>query len=95
MCIGKPAPDVYLKAAESLQTSPENCLVFEDVPMGILAGKNAGMKVCAVEDEFSKVQEKRKENWQIITYRIITIFKIKPTRYYKCNMDFYQFQKKK
>ena len=60
MCIGKPAPDVYLKAAESLQTSPENCLVFEDVPMGILAGKNAGMKVCAVEDEFSKVQEKKK-----------------------------------
>lgn len=60
VCIGKPAPDVYLKAAESLQTSPENCLVFEDVPMGILAGKNAGMKVCAVEDEFSKVQEKKK-----------------------------------
>lgn len=60
VCVGKPAPDVYLKAAESLNVSPKDCLVFEDVPMGILAGKNAGMKVCAVEDEFSKVQEEKK-----------------------------------
>jgi len=36
--------------------------VFEDVPMGILAGKNAGMKVCAVEDTFSAPQiQKKKE----------------------------------
>lgn len=59
---GKPAPDVYLIAANNLKVSPENCLVFEDVPMGILAGKNAGMKVCAVEDWFSASQrEKKKE----------------------------------
>lgn len=54
---GKPAPDVYLKVAESLQVKPQRCLVFEDVPKGIMAGKNAGMKVCAVEDAFSKPQE--------------------------------------
>lgn len=36
---GKPAPDVYLKAAELLGAEPETCLVFEDVPMGILSGK--------------------------------------------------------
>lgn len=53
---GKPAPDVYLKVAESLGVAPERCLVFEDVPKGIMAGKNAGMKVCAVEDAFSKPQ---------------------------------------
>lgn len=57
---GKPAPDVYLKVAESLCVSSERCLVFEDVPNGILAGKNAGMKVCAVEDPFSKPQENLK-----------------------------------
>lgn len=57
---GKPAPDVYLRAAASLEQSPENCLVFEDVPMGILAGKNAGMRVCAVEDAFSASQVMRK-----------------------------------
>lgn len=58
---GKPAPDVYLKAAENLAIEPENCLVFEDVPMGILAGKNAGMKVCAVEDWFSEGQVQKKK----------------------------------
>lgn len=58
---GKPAPDVYLKAAENLQVSPERCLVFEDVPMGILAGKNAGMKVCAVDDWFSEAQKEQKK----------------------------------
>ncbi len=54
---GKPAPDVYLKAAQELGARPQECLVFEDVPMGILAGKNAGMTVCAVEDAFSRNQE--------------------------------------
>lgn len=57
---GKPAPDVYLLVAKDMGVAPEHCLVFEDVPMGILAGKNAGMKVCAVEDDFSKPQEKKK-----------------------------------
>ena len=57
---GKPAPDVYLEAASRLQAQPGHCLVFEDVPMGILAGKNAGMRVCAVEDAFSQAQQEEK-----------------------------------
>ena len=57
---GKPAPDVYLLVANDLNISVDKCLVFEDVPMGILAGINAGMKTCAVYDEFSKPQDKRK-----------------------------------
>ena len=58
---GKPAPDVYLMVAAELKVEPERCLVFEDVPMGILAGKNAGMKVCAVEDAFSSLQRGKKK----------------------------------
>ena len=50
---GKPAPDIYLKVAENLHVRPEQCMVFEDVPAGIMAGKAAGMTVCAVEDDFS------------------------------------------
>lgn len=50
---GKPAPDIYLAVAKELQVKPENCLVFEDIVAGIQAGKSAGMKVCAVEDEYS------------------------------------------
>lgn len=57
---GKPAPDIYLLVAEKLGVFPENCLVFEDIMQGILAGKAAGMKVCAVKDEFSVKQETEK-----------------------------------
>ncbi len=58
---GKPAPDIYLEVARRLQVQPERCMVFEDVPAGILAGKRAGMTVCAVEDEFSAGMKKEKQ----------------------------------
>jgi len=59
---GKPAPDIYLLVAEYLGVKPEECLVFEDIPEGLLSGKRAGMKVCAVEDEFSaSMTEEKKE----------------------------------
>lgn len=57
---GKPAPDVYLKAAELLQVHPDKCLVFEDIPAGIMAGKNAGMRVCAIADAYSQNQKDTK-----------------------------------
>lgn len=58
---GKPAPDIYLAVAGQLGIPPCSCLVFEDIIPGILAGKAAGMKVCAVEDEYSldQAEEKR------------------------------------
>lgn len=40
---GKPAPDVFLKAAEKLQVRPENCIVIEDSIHGLRAAKTAGM----------------------------------------------------
>ncbi len=55
---GKPAPDIYLKAAQELGVAPEHCLVFEDVPNGMRAGKAAGMTVIGVEDEHSKPYKK-------------------------------------
>lgn len=58
---GKPSPDVYLLVAKDMEVAPERCLVFEDVPMGILAGKRAGMRVCGVDDDFSRPQEDRKK----------------------------------
>lgn len=69
---GKPEPDVYLKTAEKLGIDPEYCLVFEDIPMGILAGKRAGMTVCAVEDDYSAslIADKRKlADYYITDYR--------------------------
>ena len=57
---GKPAPDIYLLVADRLGAEPEKCLVFEDIMQGILAGKAAGMKVCAVQDAYSLKQEAEK-----------------------------------
>ncbi len=60
VCRGKPAPDVYLATARKLHTDPVHCLVFEDIPMGILAGIRAGMRVCALEDAYSAAQREEK-----------------------------------
>lgn len=40
----KPHPETYLKAAAQLMVDPAHCLVFEDVPKGAEAAKNAGME---------------------------------------------------
>jgi beta-phosphoglucomutase-like phosphatase (HAD superfamily) len=42
---GKPAPDLFLFAAERMQTAPENCLVIEDSVAGIAGAVAAGMPV--------------------------------------------------
>lgn len=58
---GKPSPDIYLAVSGKLNVSPKRCLVFEDIVPGILAGKNAGMRVCAVEDAYSAQVRAEKE----------------------------------
>lgn len=50
---GKNFPDVYLLAAEKLNVSPENCVVFEDIIPAVQGAKAAGMKVIAIKDEAS------------------------------------------
>ncbi|MDP4878938.1 MAG: HAD-IA family hydrolase [Opitutales bacterium] len=41
----KPAPDVYLKAAELIGVDPKRCHAFEDTKLGMDAARNAGMAV--------------------------------------------------
>lgn len=57
---GKPAPDIYEFVAGRLGVEAKDCLVFEDVIQGIMAGKSAKMTVCAVEDDYSKHQLEEK-----------------------------------
>jgi beta-phosphoglucomutase family hydrolase len=45
---GKPHPEIYLKAAELLQQTPKDCIVFEDSQTGIDAALAAGMRVVAI-----------------------------------------------
>ena len=49
----KPAPDVYLAAAEKLGADPANCCVIEDSISGIRAAKAAGMRCVAVAQSFA------------------------------------------
>jgi 16S rRNA pseudouridine516 synthase len=57
---GKPDPAVYLLTAKKLGVRPERCLIFEDIPVGILAGKRAGMTAIAVDDLNSAPMEAEK-----------------------------------
>jgi len=47
----KPAPDIFLKAAEKLGLSPETCIVIEDSTNGVQAGKKAGMTVIGFQSD--------------------------------------------
>lgn len=71
---GKPAPDIYLKVASSLAVQPEACLVFEDIPAGIVAGKRAGMTVCAIDDRFS--EHLKEEKISLSDYYIQNYFEL-------------------
>ena len=44
---GKPAPDLFLHAAQSSGYLPEHCIVVEDSKPGVMAALAAGMQVCA------------------------------------------------
>ncbi len=52
---GKPEPDIFLECARRLGAEPSSCFVFEDSPLGIIAGHRAGMKCIGVPEiaEFS------------------------------------------
>ena len=47
---GKPAPDIFLLAAEKIGAKPSRCFVFEDSKNGILAAHKAGMKCIGIPD---------------------------------------------
>ena len=57
---GKPAPDIFIRAAELLGVSPSDCFVFEDSLNGIKAGYNAGMKCIGVPDIVTFTDDDRK-----------------------------------
>ena len=47
---GKPAPDIFLEAANRLGVEPSECLVLEDSNVGVQAAQTAGMTVVMVPD---------------------------------------------
>ncbi|ONI44731.1 hypothetical protein AN642_02150 [Epulopiscium sp. SCG-B10WGA-EpuloA2] len=75
---GKPHPFVYLKTAEFLGVEPDKCLVFEDVPNGIIAAKAAGMTAFGIEDMQNDTTKQRAkelaDRWIIDYNEVIDIF---------------------
>ena len=47
---GKPAPDIFLRAAEQIGCRPEECFVFEDSENGVRAGHGAGCITVMIPD---------------------------------------------
>ena len=74
VAMGKPSPDIYLLVAKDFGVEPSRCLVFEDIIVGIMAGKNADMKVCAVYDKYS--DQDRKEKMKLADYYVGSITEV-------------------
>ncbi len=52
--VNKPKPYIYLEVAKQLGVLPTKCIAIEDTPVGVQAAKDAGMKVIAVPNQYSK-----------------------------------------
>ena len=50
----KPAPDIFLAAAEQLRVSPAECVVLEDAEKGVLAAHLAGMRCIAIPNQHTR-----------------------------------------
>ena len=70
---GKPAPDIFLKAAKRLEEKPSDCIVVEDSKNGTLAAKAAGMKCIGFKNPNSGNQNLEKADLIIDNYDSLTV----------------------
>lgn len=63
---GKPAPDIYIYAASKLGLKPEECLVLEDSPTGILAAYRAGCIPVMIPDQDQPDEETRSRTYAVV-----------------------------
>ena len=69
---GKGFPDVYLLAAQRIGLKPNDCVVFEDISLGILGAKAGGFRTCGVYDFYSEYEKEtivREADGYIHSYR--------------------------
>lgn len=59
---GKPHPDIFLEAARRLGIAPQDCIVFEDAPLGVEAARRAGMRAVALTTTLPADHFKKFEN---------------------------------
>lgn len=71
---GKPHPEPYIKAARGLGFSPDRCVVLEDAPAGIRAGKSAGSLVIAFRTTVPEADLlQAKPDWIVADCTAITV----------------------
>ncbi len=63
---GKPAPDIFLLAAERLGIRPEACIVVGDAPADVLAGTAAGMRVVLIPDLVPLNGQTQRLSWKVL-----------------------------
>ena len=62
--LGKPSPEIYLKAAEKLGYDPADCIAVEDAPAGVESATAAGMRVVLVRSELTNDLDLTSD-WQV------------------------------
>ena len=72
----KPSPDVYLLAAQRIGVSPEDCIVFEDSPNGLLSAKSAGMFCVVIQSDSGLIQKLSKADYLIQSFTEITLTRL-------------------
>ncbi|MBP7585676.1 MAG: HAD family hydrolase [Spirochaetes bacterium] len=68
---GKPAPDIYLRAAELLNARPANCIAIEDSRNGVMSAKGAGMRCVAYRNPNSPGQDLDAADMIIDDFRLL------------------------
>jgi HAD superfamily hydrolase (TIGR01509 family) len=71
----KPAPDVFLRAAELLNIKPENCVVLEDAEKGVRAAHAAGMRCIAIPTD-----QTRDNDFSLATVFLASLMEVTPGR---------------
>ncbi len=63
---GKPAPDIFLKAAELLGIAPEECLAVGDTPADVFAARAAGIPIALIPDQVPANPETTAASWSVL-----------------------------
>lgn len=69
----KPAADIYLHAAKELNLKPSECVALEDTDVGIVSAKQAGMKVIAIPNDYTKDRDFSQADKIVKNFSEITI----------------------
>ena len=57
--VNKGNPDIYLLAAERIGLKPQDCIVYEDIVLGLETARKAGFKTCAIYDDTNSYETQR------------------------------------